>query len=473
MKRVLLYIVLAGCVASFTYADECSDWLNDANSAFNQQQWDKAKHYYNLIKNHNCGYNVSDRIRQCDEHLNPSSQSVSQESQISTTSPANAPAKNSSSSKSASSSAPAPYLSLSKTSITASQYSTNEYITVSSNRDWIIQFGNGSWYSATRSGNTIKVIINQNNGERRQDFFNVNTTDGSKSVQVRISQAPAATQSSSSTSSSNSSSASIAYLSLSKMAITASAAGTTEYITITTNRKWEIQHPTGAMYSVSRYSDNMVKVVISKNTTGTSRSDYFKIRTTDGSKTVKVSLSQGVGSSSTSSSNYSSSSYSNSSYSNTSKYRTRSSYSGVVQDWYSNAGRIECSWWSPKVFVGSNWGYEQSMIDCRFWLFEISPAVIGVKLTYRLDYQVYYAPKIKAYIPMTDTWSMSMAIGPNIGISGLSSKNSLFKDLWLNAEIAFRCHHRNSAVNTDLFMRYNDGIAVGVAWSFTKAWGAR
>ncbi len=110
-----------------------------------------------------------------------------------------------------------------------------------------------------------------------------------------------------------------------------------------------------------------------------------------------------------------------------------------------------------------------SVFDFRFWCFEVNPIAIGVKVNYSLDYQLYYMPKIKAYLPMTEIWSSSIALGPTFGLMNNSDGNC-FQNTWFTAELAFRCHHKNSSVNTDLFIRYNEGFVVGVAFSFTKAW---
>lgn len=229
------------------------------------------------------------------------------------------------------------------------------------------------------------------------------------------------------------------------------------------------------MYNVTR-NGNTLTVRINSNTTYEARSDYFNVRTTDGSKVVKVSLSQTAAS--TSSSSYSSSSSYASSTNSYSANRTyyRPSYHDKVQSWYGNAGRVEMSWWSPKLFAGTNWGMEMSFLDFRLWWFEINPIVFGAKLDYQLGYQVYYTPQIKFYIPMSERWSMSLSGGPTFEITDSNDEYYYygpFQAYWFTAEIAFRCHHRYSCVNTDLFVRYNEGLVAGVAWSFTKAWRTR
>lgn len=194
-------------------------------------------------------------------------------------------------------------LSLNKTTISSSAAGTTEYITVTTNRNWEIQFPAGGMYTASRYGdNMIKVVINKNTGSARQDHFNVRTTDGSKTIKVSLSQSQGNNVSSiASSSNASAQNSSATYLSLSKTSISAPAAGTTDYITVSTNKEWVIVHPTGTMYSVTRYSSSMIKVVINANTGGT-RQDFFIIKTQDGSQQVRVNLSQTQGSRSNSTS---------------------------------------------------------------------------------------------------------------------------------------------------------------------------
>ena len=169
---------------------------------------------------------------------------------------------------------PAQELSLSKTSISCSASGTTEYITVTCNTTWEVQYPSGTMYSVTRSGNTLTVKINATSStESRSDYFNVKTTDGSKVQKIQLTQSGIAT------------------LSVSKTSISAGASGITEYITVTSSKPWEIQYPSGTMYSVTR-SGNTLTVKILPNSSTESRSDYFNVKTTDGSKVQKIELKQ-------------------------------------------------------------------------------------------------------------------------------------------------------------------------------------
>ena len=90
----------------------------------------------------------------------------------------------------------------------------------------------------------------------------------------------------------NNSSPTNQYLSLDKTTITAPAVGVTEYITVSSNQTWEIDYPQGDMYIASKSGSNQIKVVILKNTSNSDRTNFFNIKLKDGSKRVKVSLSQ-------------------------------------------------------------------------------------------------------------------------------------------------------------------------------------
>lgn len=82
-----------------------------------------------------------------------------------------------------------------------------------------------------------------------------------------------------------------ALLSVSKSSISAPASGTIETITVTSNVDWDVQYPTASMYSVTR-SGNTLTIKINRNDSTNSRRDYFNVKTTDGSKVQKISLTQ-------------------------------------------------------------------------------------------------------------------------------------------------------------------------------------
>ena len=326
MKKIICSIIALLCCSQFVMlADDCSDALSEAKSLYNSGNYAKAKSLFEYVKSE-CGSNygnVTTWIDHCDEALSPKL-TVSKSSlsfgasggtqTITVTSNRAWSLQNTSSSiftvqksgntitiqcnKNSSSSsrndyftivtdggeksikinvtqeAPAIALSVSKTSISCSASGTTEYLTVTSSKSWEIQYASGTMYSVTRNGNTLTVKINPNSStESRSDYFNVKTTDGSKVVRVSLSQDPAKE------------------LSLSKTSISCSASGTTEYITVTSSKSWEIQYASGTMYDVTR-SGNMLTVKIKENTSTESRSDYFNVKTTDGSKVIKVQLSQ-------------------------------------------------------------------------------------------------------------------------------------------------------------------------------------
>ena len=326
MKKIICSIIALLCCSQFVMlADDCSDALSEAKSLYNSGNYAKAKSLFEYVKSE-CGSNygnVTTWIDHCDEALSPKL-TVSKSSlsfgasggtqTITVTSNRAWSLQNTSSSiftvqksgntitiqcnKNSSSSsrndyftivtdggeksikinvtqeAPAIALSVSKTSISCSASGTTEYLTVTSSKSWEIQYASGTMYSVTRNGNTLTVKINPNSStESRSDYFNVKTTDGSKVVRVSLSQDPAKE------------------LSLSKTSISCSASGTTEYITVTSSKSWEIQYASGTMYDVTR-SGNTLTVKIKPNSTRESRSDYFNVKTTDGSKVVRVSLSQ-------------------------------------------------------------------------------------------------------------------------------------------------------------------------------------
>lgn len=328
MKKIVCSIIVLLCCSQFvTLADDCSEALNEAKTLYNSGDYAKAKSLFEYVKNE-CGSSYGDAtnwIAKCNDALTPklllsrTSISVGASSgstTITVTSNRTWELRNTSSSmfsvsksgntitiqnysNSSTSSrndyfdvattdssksvrvyvyqngkTASPSLSVSKTSISASASGITEYITVSCNTTWEVQYPSGTMYSVTRNGNTLTVKINANSStEARSDYFNVKTTDGSKVQKIQLKQYGAST------------------LSVSKTSISCSASGTTEYITVTSGKTWEIQYPSGTMYSVTR-NGNTLTVKIKENTSTESRSDYFNVKTTDGSKVQKIELTQ-------------------------------------------------------------------------------------------------------------------------------------------------------------------------------------
>lgn len=170
-------------------------------------------------------------------------------------------------------------LSVSANSIYADASGKTEYITVSSNVAWEVEYPSNDMYYTSRDGSVVKVVIKSNTTPNaRSDFFNIKTSDGSIVRKINLSQAAGAS----------------VRLSASKTTISAPSSGTTEYITISCGKSWELVYPSGNMYSVSR-SGNTLTVTINQNTTSDSRSDYFKVKTTDGTEELKISMSQSAG----------------------------------------------------------------------------------------------------------------------------------------------------------------------------------
>lgn len=429
MKRFFLLGLMLCSVA--LYADDCSESLNEAKGLYNKGDYSKAKEMFEYVASE-CGTNYGNAAswaRKCTEELTPQ-------------------------------------LTVSRTSISVGASSGTTSVTVTSNREWKLQSTTSNMFYVSKNGNIVTINYYANStSSSRSDYFYIVTSDGSKSARVTITQS-AATKSSSSSqstqaSSTTSTTSSSTYsgettLSVSKSYIYATASGLTEYITVTSNRSWEIQYPSGGMYSAWR-DGNKVVVNISTNTTNGSRSDFFNIRTTDGKKSIKITLSQGVGTSSSSS--RSSSSY----QTNSSRSYGRSTYSPSNYRQYMNSqGIFEITWYSMRLGIGSGAAYSISPMKLRLGPVQLSPAEIAVGWDFlRSDLHANYQPTIDALIPVNQYSAIYAGIGPTIDIGD--------NDIWFKIEAGWH-YHWGSSASSDFFLRYDGTFCVGTSIQWSTGW---
>ena len=409
MKRFLFLGILLCSVA--LYADDCSEALNEAKSLYNTGNYSKAKALFDYVASE-CGANYGDASswsKKCTEKLTPQ-------------------------------------LTVSRTNISVGASAGTTSITVTCNREWKLQNTSSNIYAVSKNGNTVTINYYANStSNSRSDYFDVVTLDGSKSVRVTITQ--------SGKSSSNYSGETT--LSVSKSYIYATASGTTEYITVTSNRSWEIQYPSGGMYSAWR-DGNKVVVKISANTTNGSKSAFFNIRTTDGKKSIKITLSQGVG---TSSSRSSSSSY----QMNSSRRYGSSTYSPSNYRKYMNSqGLFEVTWYSMRLGIGTGIAYSPSLMKLRFGPVQLSPAEFAVGWDFlRDDIIITYQPTIDAVIPVSQYSAIYAGIGP--------TWNSINDNIWFKVEAGWHYHWGRSA-SSDFFLRYDGTFCVGTSIQWSTGW---
>ena len=173
-------------------------------------------------------------------------------------------------------------LSVSKTSISAPADGKTENIIVTCNTTWEIDHLSGSMYSVSRSNDTLAVTITGNpSTNKRTDSFKIQTTDGNKVQKVSLVQSGLSPS-----------------LSVSKTSVSAPAEGKTELITVTCNTQWEIETLSDPMYTVTRNNDTL-KIAIKENTSLDSRAAFITIKTKNGTKEQRITLSQnGMGSTS-------------------------------------------------------------------------------------------------------------------------------------------------------------------------------
>lgn len=128
-----------------------------------------------------------------------------------------------------------------------------------------------SWANATISGNAISLSVNENQGTKRSDYFVIKS--GSYEKRIKISQAGKTAT----------------HLDVSSDNVSYSYSGGTRTITVSTDGEWQISTGT-AGWGHTSISGNTITLRIDPNTTSTSRTDYFVIKS--GSKEKRINISQ-------------------------------------------------------------------------------------------------------------------------------------------------------------------------------------
>ena len=348
--------------------------------------------------------------------------------------------------------APQAYLSVSKNSISCSSSGTTEYITVNSNTAWQIEYPSGTMYSVMRNGNTLTVKINANSASTsRSAYFIVKTTDGRVSQKISLTQAGRIAQGGSTNSTSSSSNTTASYLRVDKDYVSTSSYGTMEYITVSSNRSWEVKYPTGSMYSVTR-SGNTLKVTIYQNNTAYPRSNFFYVQLTDGSnKQIKISLYQSANTSA-----HTSRSKSNSSYS------TNHTYQSPYRKYINTNGRFEITWFGMGAGIGTGATFSMSAFRLRLGPVEFQPIDWTLGYDFMHDGLVLVQPTLIFLIPISNNWTTYFGGGSSIEIHF----SEYTTNLWFKTEVGVHYSWGRSA-SSDFYLRYDGMFTVGatIQWA--------
>lgn len=128
-----------------------------------------------------------------------------------------------------------------------------------------------SWANVTINGNTISLSVNENQGTKRSDYFVIKS--GSYERRINISQAGKTAT----------------LLNVSSDNLSFSYSGGTRTITVSTDGEWQIGMGT-AGWGHTSISGNTITLRIDENTSSSSRTDYFVIKS--GSKEKRINISQ-------------------------------------------------------------------------------------------------------------------------------------------------------------------------------------
>ena len=406
------------------FADDCTDGLTEAKALYNSGNYQKAKELFEYVQSE-CPQNyteASNWIAKCNDALKPK--------QSTTTSSSNH--------KNATSTA---YLKVDGSSANTTKYLMNSSssitIRVSCSSSYsVLNIPSWCWVtSKTSSSFVLNYNANPNTYTR---YGSIDVSGAGTSIRISLEQAAKVSSNSSTTTTTSSS------LKVNKTLVVATAKGVTDYITVTCNKAWEIQYPSGGMYTATR-SGNSVKVVISANTTTSQRTDFFNIRTTDGKETIKVSLSQSPASSSGSYSSYSS---------------TRNYTYSKYDQYCINHGDLEITWFGMRAGLCTGISYGYRLLSVRWGPVQINPIEIAADYNFVNDeIAAVYTPSVDFFIPFQGDAAFYFGGGPSIHIAD-------YTYTWADVSAGVHWHWGVSA-SSDFFVRYNGSFMFGISiqWS--------
>ena len=142
---------------------------------------------------------------------------------------------------------------------------------VTSSNSWSISVNTASWGHLTRNGNTLVLKVDANNGtSSRTDYFNISS--GSKTLRVDISQSKGDS------------------FSVSSQNLNFPSSGGSQTLTITSTGAWNIGTSTYDWGHLTK-NGNLLIVRIDPNTTVSSRTDYFTIKSGNSEKRINITQS--------------------------------------------------------------------------------------------------------------------------------------------------------------------------------------
>lgn len=134
----------------------------------------------------------------------------------------------------------------------------SQTFTVNASGTWKIASNLPSWMHLTKSGNTVKLRVDENNGSSQRSGT-IELVSGGKKVVVPIKQAGLTT------------------LSVSSDYLNYNASGGSKTINVTSNGSWNIETVTASWGHLSR-NGNVLTVRIDPNNSSSTRSDWFSIK---------------------------------------------------------------------------------------------------------------------------------------------------------------------------------------------------
>ena len=290
-------------------------------------------------------------------------------------------------------------------------------IYIESNVYWKVDSQSAYWFNAQKQGDKVTVTCNQNTASsKRSGSFTIKSDNGD-SVVVTITQ-----------------DAEDVYLNLTERLHYGSNGGSNLVKVYTNATNWSIGNVSDTWVKATKRNDSELVIEVMRNDYTTERSAYVRIRANNRNKDIYISQDK------------------------------RGGLSGLSDDYFDYMGTQKLTYFEASAYVLGQNGLRLSTLKYR-WKY-VEADLINLNLGIYDVTSVDWEPSIRGFLPLTGSgrcWAAYMGLGYRVHFYESDEQSPIL----LEVGTEFNWENRDD-MSTRIFIRYDGGVAVGVAFDLCK-----